>query len=147
MGQSKWTLEAVEEALATLGAMKEALLARESVEQLRVEADAELEAAQARWDARFSETPVPPPVAPPDSLGRKSNVQIFEETLLANGHPMYVKALYEAALSRGLALRGTKASPTEQVRNSLSGSKRFTNLGDNVWWLAGHPLEDTSPVT
>lgn len=85
------------------------------------------------------------PLESPLATRAKSNVQIYRDVLLEHGKPMHVPALYEAALSHGLRLRG-KGDPREQVRNSLTGSKDFVNKGDNHWWVEGVPLPELHQV-
>ena len=74
---------------------------------------------------------------------RPSNVLLYEKILEEHGRPMYLQDITQEALSRGLDLGGrTDRSSEEKVRNSLTGSKRFQNLGMNRWWLADTPMPE-----
>ena len=72
----------------------------------------------------------------------RSNVQIYEEIILDNGQPMHATAIASEAEQRGVKLQGAARKP-RQVRNSLSGSKRFVNLGGNVWWIEGRLIPNS----
>ena len=72
-----------------------------------------------------------------DNLGRKPNVQVFEEIVLDNGRPMHASDIAREAERRGVEFQGTNPK-SRQVRNSLVGSKRFLNAGGNRWWVTSH---------
>ena len=69
----------------------------------------------------------------------KPNSLIYEEVIREYGKPMYITDVVDAALLKGAVLHG-KNAPKNQVRNALSTSKRFENVGDNTWWIIGEPL-------
>ena len=74
-------------------------------------------------------------------LTKGSNVALYVQILGEYGRPMHVTEITKAALERGLELDGRADKPPEsKVRHSLSRSPRVTNLGDNIWWLAGEPV-------
>ena len=65
-----------------------------------------------------------------------SNIEQFEAILLDNGYPMLLREITAEALKRGMTFGGrTDKPPSVKIRNSLFGSKRFCNLGNNVWWI------------
>ena len=77
----------------------------------------------------------------PIAVGKK--VDIYMVILEEHGKPMHVREITAEALRRGAVLRGgSKASPEQKVRNSLYGSKKFVNVGDNTWQIADQPSEE-----
>ena len=74
---------------------------------------------------------------------RKPNSRIYEEVIIDNGKPMHLTDILDASLKRGLQLRG-KQREDIQVRNALAGSKRFMNMGNNVWWVRGEPISHSA---
>ena len=76
----------------------------------------------------------------------QSNVSVYEEIILAHGNLMTLDALTDKVLARGLQLSGgPDTQPREKIRNSLQGSKRFENLGDNHWTVVKGP-KPVAPV-
>ena len=76
---------------------------------------------------------------------RPSNVQVYEDVLIANGSPMHVSRILDAALLRGVELKGDR-SEVDQVRNALARSNRFHNVGANTWWIGQSPVrEEATP--
>ena len=73
------------------------------------------------------------PAAPESAPANKPNVQIYEEVLRDLG-ALHATDIYREAKSRGLILKGV-GDPKNTVRSSMSTSKRFVNLGGNVWDL------------
>ena len=127
MGAPQPTLAEVNRKIALLENLRDALMEQERVNDAVASAAAEME-----W---FMVHPLDPKPT------GTSNSQLYQDVLLAHGRPMHVRKLTEAALARGARLRG-EGKPMDQVRSSVSNSKRFVNIGSNVWWVADHPIPD-----
>ena len=72
---------------------------------------------------------------------KKRKVDIYKEIILENGRPMRCHDLLVAINERGVVLNG-KNKPVEQLRNALSNSKLFENVGGNTWWVIEKPLPE-----
>ena len=65
-----------------------------------------------------------------------SDVQTIENILLRNG-PLHVSDIVREGQQLGLSVKGNgKRAPAVVVRDKMVHSKRFINLGSNVWALA-----------
>ena len=70
----------------------------------------------------------------------KTNVQVYEEILTLYGRPMHATDILDSAIKLGVEFKND-GEPRTQLRNALNGAKkRFTNIGNNTWWIAGHPV-------
>ena len=66
-------------------------------------------------------------------------MEFYADILNAHGRPMHAEAIAKVAPQYGVVWAGT-GDPGRMVRNGISRSKRFENVGDNVWWLSGVPV-------
>ena len=123
-------LSEIDEAIAVLGKLKEAIVERDRAEAAVSTATEEVRTFP--WIAS---------VVPQRTAPATTNTQLYQQALLDHGRPMHVRELTEAALAHGVQLKG-QGDPVEQVRNAVFASKRFENLGGNVWWVVGHPIPD-----
>lgn len=74
----------------------------------------------------------------------RPNVGVYEDILRDNGAPMHARDIAAEAKRRGVIFQGKHAVDT-QVRNSMTGSKRFKNVGSNTWWI-DESLPDIFPL-
>ena len=75
----------------------------------------------------------------------KPNVQVYQQILELHGRPMYITDILHWARSLGVEFHGA-ADPKTQLRSALNGAKgRFTNVGNNTWWLADTPVPENPP--
>ena len=126
MGAPQPTLAEVNRQIALLETLRDALM-----EQERINDTVVCVVVASEW---YAGRP-----SPPTPVGNISNAQLYQDVLLDHGQPMHVRDIAQAALERGVHLRG-KGLPVDQVRNGMSNSRRFVNIGSNVWWVAGQVI-------
>lgn len=67
---------------------------------------------------------------PFESLTAK--LDVYHDIILQNGGPMHASAVAAAAIQRGVRWQGVNP-PAIKVRNAMTRSARFENVGRNTW--------------